>query len=73
MVQQLDDRARILTKLQSARLTEEFANSPESPEVEVFRKYVAKLISIKRQLDLGYHDDKGLKHRLVTAVDIPSI
>lgn len=68
-----DKRSGILTKWKSLRLPDEFASSPEFSVGAVFRKFVAKLTSLQKQLDFGYHDDKFLKNWLITAVDFPSI
>lgn len=66
-----DKRARILKKRQSMQLTEEVNNNPDASDVEVFRMFLAKLMSLQKQLDMSYHDERFLRDSLMTAVDIP--
>lgn len=47
------------------------SNDPDESEIEVFRKFVAKLTSLQKQLDRSYNDDKFIGDRIITAVDIP--
>lgn len=42
-------------------------------ELESYGMLVIKLVSLQKQLDTTYHHDRFLRHRLVTAADIPSI
>lgn len=35
--------------------------------------FVAKLMSLRKQLDTGYHEDKFLTYRPMTVVEVPSI
>lgn len=41
-------------------------------KVEIFREFVAKLMSLQKQMDASSHDDYSLRDRLMTAVDLPS-
>lgn len=66
-------RARILTKSQLSRFAEEMSNDSDESKLEVFRKFVAKLMSLQKQLAQSHHDDRFLKDRLMTAADILSI
>lgn len=68
-----EKRAKILTKWQSLRLMRELKRSPDASEVEVFRKFVAKLMSLPKQLHSDYEEDKSLTDRLMTVIDILSI
>lgn len=68
-----DKKARILSKWQGMSLTKAMTDEPEESEVEIFRKFVAKMISLQKQLDDVYHADHFLRDRLLTAVDIPKI
>ena len=68
-----DRKARILTKWQSMKLSEAMNEDPKESEATVFRNFTASLMSLQNQLDDTYHDDKFLRDRLLTAVDIPSI
>ena len=68
-----DRKARILTKWQSMKLSEAMNEDPGESEATVFRKFTAALMSLQNQLDVTYHEDKFLRDRLLTAVDIPSI
>ena len=61
-----DRRARILSKWQSMTLLEAMADEPKESEVTVFRKFVAKLMSLQNQLDTTYHTDQFLRDRLLT-------
>lgn len=54
-------------------LLKAMSDSPEELEVCVFRRFVAVLTSLQKQLDITYHDEKFLRDRLLTAVDIASI
>lgn len=68
-----EQRARILTEWQQLRLSEEMAKQPEESEVSVFRNFVARLVTLQKQLDRKYQGDGYLVDRLLSAVDIPSI
>lgn len=68
-----DKLARIFTKWQSLCFTEEVSKDLDASDIEVFRKFVAELMSLQDQLDQRHHDGKFLRDRLTTAVDIPSI
>lgn len=47
---------------------------PEASELSGFRKFVACLMSLQKQLHSNYHNDEFLRDRLqTTAVDIPAI
>lgn len=52
---------------------EEMQSTPTKSEVNSFRKFSERMMSIQRQLDATYHDDKYLLDRLLTAMDIPKI
>lgn len=68
-----EKKARILTEWQSMTLSNYMAKSPKESEVSVFRTFVAKLMSLQKQLDPSYHDDSFLRDRLLTAVDLPAV
>lgn len=68
-----DNRARILTKWQSLKFSEEFIDHPDHSEKDVFRRFVAQVMSLQKHLDASFYDDKRLRDRLMTAVDIPWI
>lgn len=53
--------------------TEDLLNSSNESEVEVFKKFVAKLMSLPQQLVSSYHDDKFSRDVPMTEADIPSI
>lgn len=68
-----DQKSRILSKWKSMTLTDALCEEPEKSEAEVFRKFVAKLMTLQNQLDTIYHTDQYLHDRLMTAINIPSI
>lgn len=47
--------------------------TPDFPEVAIFRSFVNKLNSLQQQLDKQSHGYHFLPDRLLTAVDIPHI
>lgn len=55
------------------KLTSSMLEIPEDSEVEVLRRFVARIMSLKKQLDSSYHGDRYLRNRLLNAVDIPHI
>lgn len=63
-----EKRSRILTAWQRATLSEELNKHPNESEVDVFRKFVAKLTSLQQQLDTRYHGDHYLRDRLLNVV-----
>ena len=68
-----DKRAIIMNKWQSITLTQTMTESPEETEVSIFRKFVATLTTLQKQLEVTYHADRFLRDRLLKAVDIASI
>lgn len=68
-----DKKARILTKWRTMNLTNVTANYLTDSEVSVFRTFIAKLISLKKQLDPSCHNNNVLRDRLLTSIDILSI
>lgn len=48
-------------------------HSSDSFEVDVFRNFVERLMSLQKQFDASYHDEEYLRDRLLRAVYIPSI
>lgn len=68
-----DKQTRILTRWQSMTLSKAMSDPPEESDVNVFRKFVAASKSLQNQLDVTYHDDKSLRDRFLTVVDIASI
>lgn len=46
---------------------------PEDSEIAVFRYFVAKLMSLRKQLYDSYHGDQYLRDRLLTAMYMPHI
>lgn len=47
--------------------------NPEDSKVGVLLKFVAELISWKKQLAASYHDNQFLHYKLMTVVDTSSI
>lgn len=45
---------------------------PNASDVEMFRNFAGKPMSLRQQLDPGYHDDKYLTDILMRAVKITS-
>lgn len=68
-----DRRYRILSKWHDMKLWTALTGELEELEVTVFRKFIARLMSLQKQLDSFYHEDLYLSHRLLTAIDIPHI
>lgn len=68
-----EKRARIITIWQRMTLSEELAKAPDSTETCVFRKFVARLVSLQKQLNSNYQGDEFLRDRILQATDIPSI
>lgn len=66
-----DKKTRILSKWQDMRLSRAISQNPDASEVTIFRKFVADLMSLQKQLDKTYHADKFPRDRLLTAVYIP--
>lgn len=48
-------------------------NTPDNSEVKVLRELVFRAISLQRQLDAAYQDDRYILDRLKKAIEIPSI
>lgn len=48
-------------------------DSPAESEVSVFTTFVARLMSLQKQLDKHQHTDTFLRDRLVTSVDVQAI
>lgn len=46
-----EQRARVLAQWQNLRLSKEMAKRPDDSEVSVFRSFVAKLVTLQKQLD----------------------
>lgn len=59
--------------MQDMSLLEWMGRDGLSNEVEVFRKFTAKLMSLQKQVDPSYHSDQYLRDRLLSDVDIPEI
>lgn len=68
-----EKRARILKAWQSMQLSDKMSKAPHESEVSVFRNFVARLMSLQKQLHPNYHSDEFIRDRLLTTVDIPSI
>lgn len=68
-----DKCARIVTEQQPLCLTEEFVKNFDQSEHGVLRKLVSKLMCLQKQLDSIYYRNRFLRHRLVSAVALPSI
>lgn len=64
---------RILIKWQLMTLSKSMTESPTQSEEEVFRNFVAKIMSLQMQLNSKYHMYTFLRDRLLTAVDISAI
>lgn len=64
---------RILTEWQQLRLYEEMSKRPYESEVAVFRWFVARFITLQKQIYSKYQGDGYLVDRLLTTVDIPEI
>lgn len=67
------NRARNLTKWWSPQLAEKVSNNPDTSEVEILRRFVARLMSLQKQLTRVITTTKFLRDPLMTAVDIPSV
>lgn len=46
-------------------------SNPDPSKVEEFKKFIVKPMQPQEQFDHVYHDDKYLRDRLITVVDIP--
>lgn len=69
-----DDRSsRILAKLHQMKLSTALTHEQDESEVTVFPKCISSLMSLQTQLNSLYHDDRYLRDRLLTAIDIPYI
>lgn len=68
-----DRKSRIFSKWQSMTLSVAMAEAPTPFEVTLFRKFVAKLMTLQNKLDDTYHTDQFLRDRLMTAIYIPYI
>lgn len=68
-----DKESRLLAEWHSMKLTDAMRETPDAPEVQVFREFVDKLMSLQHQLHEDYHTDRYLRDRLMTAIDIPNI
>lgn len=69
-----DLRARILSsKVEIYDIIGGNDKDPSESEVNVFRKFVPKLISLKTQPENKYHMDQFLIYSLLTPFNIPSI
>lgn len=60
----------IFIKWQSLRFTEELMTNTSDSELEVFRIFVAKLMSLLKEIDPSYHSTKIIRDRFMTAADI---
>lgn len=56
--------------MKSLVLTEKLMSNPTDSVLEVFRKFAAKLTTLKKRLDSNHHADKHLSERTMTAVDV---
>lgn len=68
-----DRKLRILTTWQSMNFSEAMADELTETDVTVFRRFVAKLMTVQNQLDSTYQSNQFLIDRLMTAIDIPHI
>ena len=64
---------RVLTAWQTTRISKEMSENPDKSELEVFRKMVAKLSKLQRQLDSAYQGDLFLRDQIVVATDMPRV
>lgn len=67
------EKFRILTTFQTMTLFKAMTEDPTDTEVNVFRNFFAKLSSLKNQLHPTYHNERFLRYRILTGVDIRSI
>lgn len=51
----------------------ELSNSPGESEVEVFRMFFDKLMTLQKQMDRSYDDDIFIRDRRMTGIDRASI
>lgn len=68
-----ENRARILSTWQRMKLSEELSKAPDSSEVVIFQKFLARLMSLKKQLPPNYQSEEFLRVRLLSAEDIPHV
>lgn len=54
-------------------LTRAMGSMAADSEVMIFRSFIAKLMSLEKQLDTSYHRDRYLRCRLLTGVYIPHL
>lgn len=66
-------QAKLLTEWKTMSLTQSMQRDPNSSEAAVFRTFVARLMGIKKQLEVPYHGDIYSSDRLLTVVDVPEI
>lgn len=64
-------KSGVLPKWQSITLSEAMAQEPTESEVKVFRKFVAKLMTLQNQEDTTYHTYHFLGDSLLTAIYLP--
>lgn len=68
-----DRKSRILTKWQSINFSEAMDDEPTETEVTMFRRFLAKLMTLQNRLGSTYHTDQLIKDRQMKAIDIPQI
>lgn len=68
-----EKKSRILKEWQTMKLTESMLQNREESEVEVIRRFVARLMNLQKQLDTSFHGDRYFRYRLLNAVDIANI
>lgn len=68
-----DKQTRILSAWQDMPLLDRLVKNGNFSEVDVFRKFTAKIMSSQKQLDSSYNSDQYLRDRILLAVDIPKI
>lgn len=54
-------------------MTNSMQAEPDASEITVYRKFVAKLMSTKRQLEMYYHGDRYLWEQLMMKIYIPTV
>lgn len=65
-----EQRARILTEWKQMRLLEEKDKRPVERKFALFRWFVKRLITLKKQLESKYKGDVYLVDRILSALDI---
>lgn len=68
-----DKQGRLLTEWHGMSLTWSMEDRPDESQKTGFRSFAAHLVSLQNKLEKGYHTDRYLRDRLMSAVDIPEM